>query len=753
VCMNQGTLPLGSFISTLKATDGLWVDCDSLNAPAPLTTTSAVATTNAVTTTSAPPMTTTMTPPPPPTADPLVALLPPAALGGRRGFCFRNSCSQNVWVGQIGAATGIPCAEGCPNGTICNSDPTLGCYFTLPFPTNKVLLQPNQLFCLPFDFTPVITRVKMPDNSTVNLRVQWSGAMYASTGCDANGNCETGICKNCPSFRGPVGPVTQAELTLSDTGKDYYDTTLIHGANIPLVIKPRSTTGRYHPNPGLPPAYHCKSPGSPYRDGDALGSTWRFNTFSSRPDSSLVPLVAGGSSSPCAVNTDCSLNEVCGAQMSLTSENQPMPDLFTNLCGRPVGFWSRSEMCGWTDSQNFTNCKNVVGTGGLGTVQQLLKCSAPYEKSCLTAGADTGCCGCSTWDDFVTVHSEACKATNSLWERHVMPHLEQIKRGCPTCYTYPYDDSTALFTCWNGEVTNNVSYEIEWCPAGLQTSFSNGTVDPSTETVIMSTTTSMAPVTVMTTPASGRVIVVMRIRVRGTAFGEIIDSGNATLVLRLRIAIQNDIARVLKVTVARIIIKRLAVGSLVVDFDVDADDNADALVLSNAMNTATNMSANGTFLNETQAVYTDSTSAGRAGAMLSIESVESSATTSAPTTTGATPPGTTPAPSSAIPVPSPSGPVSPPNATSRELQGCSNTCVVFAIVAAVCGILVIGACGFVCCLRRATGRATKKASDYGENENPVPNHPTNGSRAYGVETNNRSGEDQYEFSQFSTSNA
>jgi hypothetical protein len=86
-----------------------------------------------------------------------------------------------------------------------------------------VKLDPGQFFCLAFDFPSVITNVFMPDNTVIHLDVQWSGAIYASTNCDDDLMCQTGICKECtetechecPSFRGPVGPVAQAARTFT----------------------------------------------------------------------------------------------------------------------------------------------------------------------------------------------------------------------------------------------------------------------------------------------------------------------------------------------------------------------------------------------------------------------------------------------------------------------------------------------------------------------------------------------------------
>jgi hypothetical protein len=410
-----------------------------------------------------------------------VTLHPPAELGNKRGFCFRNSCSETIWVGQIGAATGLQCGAGCPKGTICNTNKnpnkpseTLGCYFSLPFPASKVKLDPGQFFCLAFDFPSVITNVFMPDNTVIHLDVQWSGAIYASTNCDDDLMCQTGICKECtetechecPSYRGPVGPVAQAELTLSGVWKDYYDTTLIHGANLPLVTKPMTYQPNFWPDQYQKPAYHCGSPGSPYTVGDSPGASWDFKRVASQSDKQLArPLVFGGSKTPCVWGGACPAGEQCGVSMGLTERNQPRADVGNSVCGKPAGIWSRSELCGWTEAEEYEDCTTKPFSDA-GTIMQLYKCSGPHAESCFQRVADSTCCGCTVWPDFIPTHGEECHWHNPRWEQVVMPHLEQIKRACPTCYTYPYDDSTALYTCWDDELWNAASYEFEWCPMG-----------------------------------------------------------------------------------------------------------------------------------------------------------------------------------------------------------------------------------------------------------------------------------------------
>ena len=47
----------------------------------------------------------------------------------------------------------------------------------------------------------------------------------------------------------------------------------------------------------------------------------------------------------------------------------------------------------------------------------------------------------------------------------MLPTLKWMKDGCPSAYTYPYDDMSATFVC-NNEIDdiNQTDYLIEFCP-------------------------------------------------------------------------------------------------------------------------------------------------------------------------------------------------------------------------------------------------------------------------------------------------
>jgi len=74
--------------------------------------------------------------------------------------------------------------------------------------------------------------------------------------------------------------------------------------------------------------------------------------------------------------------------------------------------------------------------------------------SCYQTGADSTCCGCADWDkEGLPVpdsqFTEVCKNFNPTWVERIKPTLHWMKKGCPTAYTYPYDDMSSTFTCNN----------------------------------------------------------------------------------------------------------------------------------------------------------------------------------------------------------------------------------------------------------------------------------------------------------------
>jgi len=378
-----------------------------------------------------------------------------------RQLCFKNSCNEDIRIGQIGGSTGISCSAGCPEGTVCNPVPAPGlCYFTLPFPATLDIKHGDQT-CIDLFYPPVTANVFPRGGGVVHTLVQWSGALYASTGCHGD-RCETAICNTCPPYEGPVGPVTQAEMTLLVNDQDYYDITIINGVNAALSVTPRSPNGVFMPNSNVAADYYCQTPGSP-ASKTAPAAQWSFDASTHPNGANTMRLVSGGSGSPCPCSTP---GEVCGTAMVLLPSGLPTPNLYSNVCGHFRGYWSDDELCAWTDAITYGDCKSNVPNNSPwgGTVEQMFQCAGPYAGSCFQDDAGPGCCGCTTWG--IQNAALQCRAQNAAWSSIALPRLQFLKNGCPSCYTWPYDDSTSLFACRSNTTTNGNSYTMEWCPGG-----------------------------------------------------------------------------------------------------------------------------------------------------------------------------------------------------------------------------------------------------------------------------------------------
>jgi len=388
-----------------------------------------------------------------------------AACGAnQRQLNVKNSASQDTWVGggggalrsvcvvstsesclpaasTINAGTGA-CQCGTDSGTLacpatsqpigtktngglncqCATDadcgPTAGCntnvgvcYFVLPQAKSpasfdwKLPRGRTAQFCL--DPASVTW-----NSQTIPSAVWWSGGIFARTGCKSDGTgCTNGDCgaqpnSNCPAGVGGNNPVTLAEFTLQRQDNDFYDISVINGANLAETMAPM-------PAPTATPGtvskqYWCKQPGnrsSPFR---GLGCNWNFGKYvkevpfpslssttdytpllldsSATCDTAANPTgcptgytcsgspgaciktcstdndctgtgqshcVSGGNGTnycQCQAEKDCAGNGYCGIQfIPGVGPNQT----FLQECGKFAGWWSVDDLC--------ANQNNIVG--------------------------------------------------------------------------------------------------------------------------------------------------------------------------------------------------------------------------------------------------------------------------------------------------------------------------------------------------------------------------------------------------------
>jgi hypothetical protein len=229
-----------------------------------------------------------------------------------------NNASQTVWIGAVGGTVEPACIDGitsclpqptpgascacnggaadgtlvCPgtasptfnnstNSWYCACDPDVPascggaaacasaasidkCFWTAPAPMNPTpagnvwALAPSgsASFCLP----------PPPSIEGVSAPVWWGGGIFGRTGCQPDGTqCATADCSaesNGPCAFGTGGalPYSQAEFTLQTLAADFYDVTMINGANLAVAMAPTRPTAT--PAAGDPAAYWCGVPGS-----------------------------------------------------------------------------------------------------------------------------------------------------------------------------------------------------------------------------------------------------------------------------------------------------------------------------------------------------------------------------------------------------------------------------------------------------------------------------------------------------------
>lgn len=433
---------------------------------------------------------------------------PTTCTSTQRTFTITNSTSEEIWLGMTAGT--ISCLEDsdCPTGASgscvgaapptagvcgCSSDTQCGsiaacsnskCYYNLPTMTTAQMdlaAGASTTVCFP-----------APASGSTS---QWSGNIFARTGCDSNGqNCKTGECGNaageaCPTGTGGNPPATLAEFTLSNQtsftttpGDDFYDISIINGINVGITMSPVS--GTYSATSGN--AYSCASAGSTTASSGGLSAcTWTVTpTVSSTDYTTLLRDVsptsftgdtcpAGGSPNSlgycaCTADSGCTASSlVCGLAMNASTGVQ-----YTQVCGTGIGWWTADQLCGSTNGTS-----PALDPLDCATNTDLYLCTGAQAASCYTSGAAATCCGCATsasadnadWPSVLSPNfggsDNGCYNNNSTWVTSSQPWLVFLKRACPTAYTYPYDDATSTFTCLGSATVGAPEYTVTFITA------------------------------------------------------------------------------------------------------------------------------------------------------------------------------------------------------------------------------------------------------------------------------------------------
>jgi hypothetical protein len=116
-----------------------------------------------------------------------------------------------------------------------------------------------------------------------------------------------------------------------------------------------------------------------------------------------------------------------------------------------------------------------------------------------------------------------------------------------------------------------------------------------------------------------------RIRLGGSGWAGILNSGNSTRIDELRAALIFDLMTLLALAFASLIrINALSVGSLVIDFEVNATSASEAAAVATAINgtAAASSASSTTVFSSVKQVYATETPEGRAGEVVSVSNAE-----------------------------------------------------------------------------------------------------------------------------------
>jgi Thaumatin family len=239
--------------------------------------------------------------------------------------------------------------------------------------------------------------------------IGWSGNTFARTGCQSDGtSCLTGDCVNdpyqdCPVGKGGSPPDTLAEFTLSANAVDFYDVSLINGANMQVQMapspQPTSTATPTAQN------YQCETAGStsaqPASGGGLSACSWNFVVNSIPTYGDQTSLLTQISLPACSPSVGCPAGSICEA----TGSNASGSTLYTCIPNQPScqtsvdcpgslpcinGFCSPTTQCSTDgDCQGNSTCDGGFCVPGTSTTPG---CSADSDCTSVLTGLESATC-------------------------------------------------------------------------------------------------------------------------------------------------------------------------------------------------------------------------------------------------------------------------------------------------------------------------------------------------------------------------
>ncbi|WP_082922669.1 glycoside hydrolase 64/thaumatin family protein [Halothiobacillus diazotrophicus] len=351
--------------------------------------------------------------------------------------------------------------------------------------------------------TGILPPAGQPGASTTLFIPQWSGITTGPQQIQWSGNYYVQQCPggNCPaSIETPgTGPAyaanSLAEVTYQHNTVDYYDVSIINGANYGLAFGPTDPVSTAK-------NYACGTPGErvpPMGVSATLpNSSWAFapttasfppgqTTAVSDSPSSYFAIVDPGTAptpTPCTTQSICtsttgSSGPVCGWNKSKVLSGQFTFAAAERVCGNFVSWATADQIWGWNGNQNtqylnqapfdFTT-QNAISppfNGQSSIAVSDLQLCINNSFSAYTDPAPTGqpavmACGGTNWAG-ITTPAVTYTTQGPAWVKDVLPTITWLKQACPTCYTYPFDDMSSTFTCEKDLIqdgSNNQNYTI-----------------------------------------------------------------------------------------------------------------------------------------------------------------------------------------------------------------------------------------------------------------------------------------------------
>lgn len=441
-------------------------------------------------------------------------LSPTVAAGSTAGQRItQTSASAASYCGPTNPANACPVGSSCLQpGQGPASSKEYSCFWDQPTPVGGTSDSPYQMTQGGGTTKMYISKYSLAPASANLSPMHWSGNFYARQQCSANGSCKVGSCNfpysgsvgGCAAGTGatPLGLVTLGEVTFQATNastiSDYYDVSIINGVNKSLQFGVNNVvSGDPYTSCGI--AGSKSTQGGGYSVGTATGigtSTWQFT-----PSASSYPVGVSGAptsdfgrffrlvdadaatATQCASAANpnlanCSGTQVCGyaANNSGTAtstvvqggSNFTGQDLY---CGNPLAWITADSI--WPVNTTGSDLApfgfNTVITNGP-SVGNLQICEGgSFSAYVNSAQGATYACGGVAWDNQtapvqggaamtaqnLTRVSGAVQWANPNWIAYVQPTLMWLKQACPSCYTYPFDDKSSTFQCYNANDSIN----------------------------------------------------------------------------------------------------------------------------------------------------------------------------------------------------------------------------------------------------------------------------------------------------------